>query len=168
VAQDLAKLARIRDERDELHRRSATRTDQGIDLVDFRNQSRPRGAGGALGDGMCRGVSVGDGRRSSMRVSPANRGDTGDVRQTLPARLASGRVQAVVMDRANVPGGATAVCFAAGCRPGDELRKSGDEVRGVPERGVVLEVGIVLMLTLHLLCRSGAKESDLVVQHLDA
>jgi hypothetical protein len=25
-----------------------------------------------------------------------------------------------------------------------------------------------LMLTLHLLCRSGAKESDLIVQHLDA
>ena len=57
-------------------------------------------------------------------------GEAWDMGQALPARLASRGVQAVVVDAANAPGR-------------DELRESSDEVRGVPERGVLLEPWVV-------------------------
>jgi hypothetical protein len=51
---------------------------------------------------------------------------------------------------------------------GQVLQELDEELQGGEQPGVRLEVLIGLMLTLHLLCRSGAKESDLIVQHLDA
>ena len=50
--------------------------------------------------------------------------------QVLPTRFASRGVQAIVMDTAYAPGR-------------NELRESGDEVHGVPEGGVLLEIGVV-------------------------
>ena len=63
-------------------------------------------------------------------ISPCRWGEAWDMGQALPARLASRGVQAVVVDAANAPGR-------------DELRESSDEVRGVPERGVLLEAWVV-------------------------
>ena len=51
--------------------------------------------------------------------------------QALPARLASRGVQAIVVDAAYAPGR-------------NELRESGDEVHGVPEGGVLLELWVVV------------------------
>jgi hypothetical protein len=56
----------------------------------------------------------------------------------------------------------------AGVGVGKVLQELDEELQGGEQPGVCLDVRIGLMLTLHLLCRSGAKESDLVVQHLDA
>jgi hypothetical protein len=51
--------------------------------------------------------------------------------QVWPTRFASRGVQAIVMDTAYAPGR-------------KELRESGDEVHGAPERGVLFEVGVVV------------------------
>ena len=51
--------------------------------------------------------------------------------QVQPTRFASRGVQAIVMNTAYAPGR-------------NELRESGDEVRGVPEGDVLLEVGVVV------------------------
>ena len=57
--------------------------------------------------------------------------------QGLPARFAAGGVQPVVVDAAYAP-------LRGVPRKGrNELRESGDEVHGVPEGGILLEVGIV-------------------------
>jgi len=53
----------------------------------------------------------------------------GDVGQTLPPRLASGGVKPVAVNVADAPGR-------------DELGELGDEVHGVPEGGILLEVGL--------------------------
>ena len=58
--------------------------------------------------------------------------------QVLPTRFASRGVQAIVMDSAYTP-------LRGVPRKGrNALGESGDEVRGVPEGGVVLEVGVVV------------------------
>jgi hypothetical protein len=48
------------------------------------------------------------------------------------------------------------------------LKQLGEEVGGAEDLEVGAEIGVVLMLTLYLLCRSGVKKMDLSVQHLDA
>ncbi len=130
VAQDLANLSRIRDDRDELHLGSTMRADQKIDLIYLCDQPRPCRTAGALGHGPRLGGCSVRGELLSMGISPANRGDTSDVRQVLPPSLASGGVKPVAVNVTNAPGQ-------------DELSEGGDKVRGTPERGVVLEVGIV-------------------------
>jgi hypothetical protein len=86
---------------------------------------------------------------------PALGGEADQVGLARPRPTGAGGVQAVATDQV-----------------GPCIRKVLQEVDEKPDRGeqllVCLEVRIGLMLTLHLLCRSGAKESDLIVQHLDA
>jgi hypothetical protein len=137
MAQYLANLSRIRDDRDELHLGSTLRADQGIDLVYLCDQPCPCRTAGALGHGPClRGCSV-RGELLGMRVFPASRGDPGDVGQTHPARPASGGVKPVVVNVAHTPA-------PRGTAEGrDELSEGGDEVCGVPQACVLLEVGIV-------------------------
>ena len=89
VAQDLAYLRWIGDERDELHLGSTMGTDQRIDLVDLCNQSGPCRAAGTLRHRPRRGSLGVGGQLLGMRVFPGWRGDTRYVGPALPPRLAS-------------------------------------------------------------------------------
>jgi len=83
---------------------------------------------------------------------------------TLPARKRA--------CRAGRPAGSGRIQSVSACqvcpRVRQVLEQLDEELQSWEQTTVCLEVRIGLMLTLHLLCRSGAKESDLVVQHLYA
>ena len=66
-----------------------------------------------------------------MRVRLGCRGDPRDVRPAVPPGLASGGVQPAIVNVAHAPGW-------------DELCQLGDEIRGIPQTGVLLEVGVVV------------------------
>jgi len=74
-----------------------------IDLVDLRDQSCPRGAAGTRGYGLCHGVTPIGRRLQVMRVFPSLWSQARHMRQEVPACLATGGVQTVVVNVAYTP-----------------------------------------------------------------
>ena len=156
---DSQALLGIGDDSEDLHRGTTAGATQGVHLIHLCQQPCPGSAGLLGGHGLIRGVAQGRAEaHSRLRLViplPALGSQADKVGLAGPCAARSGGIQTVATNQS---------CAGVG----KVLQDFDQELCGGEQPGVCSEVGIGLMLTLHLLCRSGAKESDLVVQHLDA
>ena len=152
MAEDLVHFHRVHDDGEDLHRAAALGTLQRIHLVDLGDQACP--CGGCLARfhllvGLLR-RAAGSGARSGVGSMPGAAGQTNQMRHPAPGASTPRGVEPVATD----------IVGALGWDMGGEF---GNEIGDCEELEVLLEIGVVLMLTLHLLCRGGVEESHLSI-----
>jgi len=159
VVEDSQDLLGIGDNGEDPHLGTTAGAAQRVNLVNLCEQSCPGGAGLLDRHGLIQGARGGRSEAQSrlrlVVLLPPLWSQAGKVGLAGPCAMGARGIQPVATNQAG-----------AGVRK--VLQDLDKELCGGEQLGLCVEVRIGLMLTLHLLCRSGAKESDLVVQHHDA